>query len=216
MPFEYSCFISYPHGQDNVLRPFVDDFKEGLTTEVYAQIRKQIWIDRKDLSGGDLLDEAVAHELCKSVCMIGFYTPLYFDIGHLYCAKEFRAMEILEERRLAMLKLKADRKHGLIIPVILRGPKRFPTAIRTKRLCYEFDDIDLNDPAVKIRARHASEIRRIAEYVIECCDRFDTLTEDPCNGCDDFAFPSEKDVVQYVETLLGKPISIPAVPFPGH
>lgn len=56
----------------------------------------------------------------------------------------------------------------------------------------------------------------IAEYIFECCERFETLSEDPCDGCDDFTFPTEKEVVAYVETLLGKPISVPAVPFPGH
>ncbi len=37
MPLEYCSFISYPHGQDNVMRPFVEDFEKGLSIEINSQ-----------------------------------------------------------------------------------------------------------------------------------------------------------------------------------
>jgi len=126
MAFEYCCFISYPHGQENVLVPIVDDFVQGLKKELGAQDRRPLWFDQV-LTGGRQVDEAIDAGLCKSACMIMLYTPLYFDTEHTYCAQELKAMQDLEEERLKFLN---DKSAGLIIPVILRGEKRFPEATK--------------------------------------------------------------------------------------
>ncbi len=213
MAFDFCCFISYPHGQDDVLVPFVKDFVEGLSKEVKSQSRTPIWIDYQYLKGGSRIDGKIAPSLCKSACMIVFYTPLYFDAEHTYCARELRAMEKLEEARLAHLKDKGD---GLIITVILRGAKKFPKALEAKRKYYRFDDIDLSDPADKIQVRYASKIREIAEYILE---RYDSLVEvagDIKQDCDQFCLPSEEETREYIAKLLGrKEKPVPADPFPG-
>jgi len=57
MAFEYCCFISYPHGQDEVLVSIVDDFVQGLKREIGAQDRRPLWFDQV-LTGGRRIDEA--------------------------------------------------------------------------------------------------------------------------------------------------------------
>lgn len=212
MSFEFCCFVSYPHGQDNVLVPFVDDFVSGLSKEIYAQTRKKIWIDYKFLTGGVRVNEKIGQGICKSACMIVFYTPLYFDAEHTYCAQEFRAMELLEEERLLHL---GDRGHGLIITVILRGAKRFPKVLGQKRKFYRFDDIELNDPEDKIQVRYAAELKEIAEYIIERNESLDEVMQHLKRDCDEFCLPGEEEVREYIRTVLRKDVAAPADPFPG-
>ncbi|HEX8336438.1 MAG TPA: toll/interleukin-1 receptor domain-containing protein [Pyrinomonadaceae bacterium] len=211
MAFDFCCFISYPHGQDDVLVPFVKDFVEGLSKEVKSQSRTPIWIDYQYLKGGSRIGAKIGPSICKSACMIVFYTPLYFDAEHTYCARELRAMEKLEAARLAHLKDKSD---GLIITVILRGAKKFPKALEDRKF-YRFDDIDLNDPVDKIQFRYKSNIREIAEYILE---RYDSLVEvagDIKQDCDAFCLPSEEEARDYVAKLLGRKEAPTADPFPG-
>jgi hypothetical protein len=210
MAFEYCCFVSYPHGQDDVLVPFVDDFVKGLETEIKAQTRKKVWIDYKFMTGGYRLDQEIGPDLCKSACMVMLYTPLYFDEEHTYCARELKAMQELEERRLLPLK---DKGKGLIVPIILRGPKKFPKVLSDKGLYYDFTDIELNDPTEKIRVRYAKEIREIAEYIIDRCDCLDEVADSLPVDCDKYCLPSVGDAKLFVETVLGKKITSVAVPF---
>jgi len=212
MAFEFCCFISYPHGQDNVLVPFVNDFVDGLSKEIYAQTRKKIWIDYKFLKGGDRINEEIGPNICKSACMIALYTPLYFDAEHTYCAREFRAMELLEQERMVYL---VEKGHGLIITVILRGAKRFPKVLESSRKYYKFDDIELNDPVDKIQVRYAQEIKEIAEYIIDRCESLDEVEAEIKHDCDGFCLPSEEEARTYIKTVLKKKIQPTPDPYPG-
>jgi TIR domain-containing protein len=223
MPIEYCCFISYPHGQGNVLQPLMKEFLDGLRAEVSAQTRKRIWIDFECLQGGDRWNDQLATDLCRSICMIVVYTPLYFDSDNAFCAREYSAMELLEEKRLRLL-ASANRTHGLIIPIVLRGEKRLPAVIRSHQY-YRFDDLDLADPQVKIRQRYSREIKEIAEYIIDRCYEFDSAGSDPCVECDNFTLPTHDETKAYIEKVLGlkanldppKPSSsVPTDPFPGR
>ena len=223
MPIEYCCFISYPHGQGNVLQPLMKEFLEGLRAEVSAQTRKRIWIDFECLEGGDRWNDKLAIDLCKSVCMIVVYTPLYFDPENAFCAREYSAMEMLEEKRLRLL-ASASRNHGLIIPIVLRGEKRLPSVIKSHQY-YKFDDLDLADPQVKIRQRYAREINRIAEYIIDRCYEFDSIGSDPCTECDTFALPNHDETRAYIQKVLDLRVGpdplktssgAPTDPFPGR
>lgn len=212
MAFEFCCFISYPHGQDNVLVPFVNDFVDGLSKEIKAQTRKKIWIDYNFLKGGDRINEEIGPSICKSACMIVFYTPLYFDAEHTYCAREFRAMELLEKQRLEHL---TEKGHGLIITVILRGAKRFPKALEASRKYYKFDDIELNDPVDKIQFRYKKELKEIAEYIVDRCESLDEVATEIKHDCDVFCLPSEDDARDYIKTVLKKKIQPNPDPYPG-
>jgi TIR domain-containing protein len=225
MPLEYCCFISYPHGQQNVLKPLMTEFLEGLRSEVYAQTKKKLWIDFECLQGGDRWSDKLASELCKSVCMIVVYTPLYFDPENAFCGREYKAMEMLEEKRLKLLPARSDRNHGLIIPIVLRGEKRLPSVIKSHQY-YSFNDIELADPQVKIRQKYSAEIRKIADYIIDRCYEFEGLQDDPCKECDEYVLPSETETKAYLQTILGLSVSVtqlnapasknPTDPFPGR
>jgi hypothetical protein len=210
MAIEYCCFVSYPHGQDDVLVPFVQDFVKGLETEIYAQQRRRVWADYKFLKSGNLLDESIGSELCRSACMVLLYTPLYFDSDHTTCARELHAMLKLEEQRMATI---PNANHGLIIPIILRGRKKFPLALRENRLFKEFTDIEFNDPKEKLREKYAKEIREIAEYIIDRCDQLDEALTDAPHDCDTYRLPSVEDARAFVEKVLGVRIANVAVPF---
>jgi len=211
MAFEYCCFISYPHGQQDVLVPFVQDLVDGLKTEIHAQSRKKIWIDYDFLEGGDRLDATVGRDLCKSACMILIYTPLYFDREHTYCARELQGMQKLEERRLALLN---DPGEGLIIPIVLRGEKRFPEALKKKRIFYRFTDIEFNNPEDIIRHKYSAQIKEIAEYIIDRCETLDEVADKLLSDCHGFNLPTEEDAKMFVETVLQRKIADVAVPFP--
>lgn len=225
MAFEFCCFVSYPHGQDNVLVPFVNDFVDGLRLEIGAVMRKKLagrdfpdgvlpngaWSD-EFLKGGDRFNEMIGSSICKSACMIVFYTPLYFDDEHVYCAREFRAMELLEQERLKYLQ---EKGRGLIITIILRGADSFPKVLEGERKYYRFDDIDLNNPADKIRVRYADKIREMAAYIYDRCQSLDEVAPDLKHDCNEFCLPSEEDARAYVETVLKTKIKLVADPYPG-
>lgn len=210
MRIEYCCFISYPHGQENVLVPFVNDFVQGLEKEIYATMRRKIWIDFKFLKGGTRLNEEIGPDLCRSACMILLYTPLYFDREHLYCARELKAMRELEAQRLRLLR---DRGKGLIIPIILRGEKKFPKALAEERLYYNFTDIEFNNPTESIRTKFSRQIREIAEYIVELNERLEEVVDDLPQECESFSLPTSEDAYEFVESVLGRKITDVAVSF---
>lgn len=211
MAFEYSCFISYPHGQDNVLVPIVQDFVEGLKIELGAQSRKRVWFDQI-LTGGQRVDEAISAGLCKSGCMIMFYTPLYFDEAHTYCARELMAMQDLEEDRKQFI---ADKSRGLIIPIILRGEQRFPAHLK-QRLYYDFTQHLFNNRRVKIRQKYARQIQEIASYVLDQCASLDTAGSSLQHDCDNYRMPSVDVTKTFVQTVLERRIVEVADAFPGR
>jgi hypothetical protein len=208
MSFEYCCFISYPHGQENVLVPCVEDFVIGLEKEIYSLTRRKLWIDYKFLKGGSRHDHEIGPGLCKSACMILIYTPLYLDAEHMYCARELKAMQDLEQER---LKLLTDKSKGLIIPIILRGEKRFPDVLRRERLYYNFTDIEFNNPMDVIRVKYAKQIKEVAEYIVHRCEVLDQVFPGVSHNCDGYTLPSGEAAKRYVESVLGTPVREVAV-----
>jgi hypothetical protein len=142
--------------------------------------------------------------------MILLYTPLYFDAEHNYCARELKAMQDLEERRMATCK---DKGKGLIIPVVLRGEKRFPAALSNQRLYYKFTDIEFNNPEDVIRVKYATELREIAEYIVDRCELLDEMAAKDPHDCEQYCLPSSDEARKFVETVLGKKIADVVVPF---
>jgi hypothetical protein len=210
VPYEYCCFVSYPHGQDDVLVPFVNDFVTGLEREIKTQTYKKVWSD-KFLKGGHRVDEEIGPDLCKSACMILFYTPLYFDTEHTYCARELKAMQDLEEQRMQTIK---DKGKGLIIPVILRGVKRFPSSLKEKRKYWDFSRKLLNKPDDKIQEMYAQEISEIAEYILDQCDLLEQDTQQVAHNCETYRLPSAEDAKTFVEIVIGKKIVAVPMEFP--
>ena len=111
MPLKYSCFISYRSRSVELAR----DFQESLDRELRHWTTLPIYRDEVRLDGGDFYNRELALALCQSACMVMIYTPTYFDLESTYCAREYRAMEILESTRLELLGQERNYQHGLII-----------------------------------------------------------------------------------------------------
>lgn len=133
MPFKYSCFISYRHGQKELVEKFVRDLEQSLSNEVVPLTDMEVFVDWQRLQGGDFFNENLAKALCESVCLIVVFTPTYFSDTHSYCAREYKGMEMLESQRLDLLGASADKEHGLIIPIVLRSEENLPSEVRDRR-----------------------------------------------------------------------------------
>jgi hypothetical protein len=229
MPLKNACFISYRHYKGNEL---VEAMVEGL----YKALKNELQIinskinvyrdDRGGLEGGDKLEEKLPTDLCESACLVVAYLPEYFDKEHTWCAREFRAMMELEEKRQKLLD-EVEKKHGLIIVAVFRGGDNIPESLKKGRLFYVFEDYLLSDPEIYKNPKYTPEIRKMAEYIGKRFNKLNEIIPDPCDECTDFKFPEEDAIKQWIDELNGiksasgaeiKSSSTlahqPAVPFP--
>lgn len=216
MAFEYCCFINYPWGpkpqllrgarrnesaSERAMFMIVNDFVQGLQREISLQDRRPIWFDRSRLEPGNLLDTAIGQGICKSACMIMFFTKLYFDEEHPYPARELKAMQDIEEQRMKYLN---DKSSGLIIPVILRNPEKFPEVMKN-RLHYDFSAYALNQyPSAGLRKKYSAQIKEIADYILKRCESLEASASSIQQNCDQFCLPSVEAAQTFVQTVLGK------------
>lgn len=206
MPIKYSCFISYR-------RPSIDyarEFHTSLERELRLWTTLPIYRDETRLRGGDFFNKELSLALCESACMVMIYTPTYFDMVNTYCAREFKAMEMLESKRHSMLGNKGNHKHGLIIPVVYRGWNYFPNPISKVRHSYQFEFSVCGRSYLK-RKDYQECIKKIAEYIYLRCNELGEIDKDPCVGCDAFEIPSVDEVSSWLPNLLS-----PKPSFPGR
>jgi hypothetical protein len=211
MPFRYSCFISYRHGQRKLAERIINDLSEALSCELELLLDKGVYLDRERLKGGEFYNEALAIALCESACMIVVFTPTYFDKEHTFCAREYKAMEKLEETRLKLLGGSANKMPGLIIPIIFRGEDCLPKEIKERRQYYNFGDFLLSDVKIGKHPKYARKIQEIARSIYDHYKTLAALHEDPCSGCSQFTFPTDAEISQWLEGIRGF-----AAPFPGR
>jgi hypothetical protein len=214
MTFKYSCFISYANNEGCLTSKLIDDLYQALSDELGVLLRdEKIFVDKERLRGGDYINESLASIICESVCMIMVYTPTYFHRDHLYCAKEFKAMQLIEKRRLKLLENKANVTYGLIIPIILRGETVCPKGIIGNRIYYNFENYLHGSGRTNILRTnkiYALCIKNIAQVIYERYDLFSGLW-DPKIKCKNFKLPNDAQV----ETLLKK-TGVYRQNFPGH
>jgi hypothetical protein len=206
---EYACFISYRHGQGDLAAKIITNLYTGLAGELELLLDKGVYLDRERMTGGYLYNQALARALCNSACMIIVFTPTYFDSTHTYCAREYKAMEAIEQYRLDLLQ-EPDRERGFIIPIVFRGERFVPTELKQRRLYYDFSKYMLFSEDMNRHPDYAPAIKEIAEYIY---DRYLVLTKLAHNStnCDSYTLPSEEDVRPWLSRF-----STPASPFPGR
>jgi hypothetical protein len=197
------------------MEKLINDLNEALSEEIGVLLRdKSVYIDRERLRGGDFYKEALSLALCKSVCMIMIFTPTYFDPNHKFCTREFKAMEILEKRRLGLLEGQIEEPHGLIIPIILRGENYLPQFIKQKRQYYNFEGYirpkNNNENILCTHRRYNSEIKEIAKYIYESYSMLESIG-DISDECKSFRLPSDEEVKDILNNVNFK-----GVPFPGQ
>lgn len=191
MAFKYACFISYCHGQEDLIRGFIDQLKSGLKSELEPLLDEGLFIDEERLKPGYQYDEALARAICESVCMIVVWSPRY--VRHEYCVREYEAMKRLEERRRRILGPTAHGR-GFIIPVILRADDDILARVKQHKHYADFSRFTLATPDIRRNPDYAGEIRKIADVVYEQYRLFKDLTSDPCAGCLDFRLPAAADL----------------------
>ena len=96
--FKYACFISYSHGEQELVKGFIDQFKAALKAYLEPWMEEEVYVDVDRLKAGFKYNEALAKAICQSVCMVVVYSPVYERRS--YCGREYEAMERLEIRRL--------------------------------------------------------------------------------------------------------------------
>ena len=100
MPFKPACFVSYCHGQGDLVKQFIEQLVKALKSYLDPYFDSCLFIDEERLKPAYRFNKALAKAICHSVCMIVVYMPKYER--HPYCLQEYTAMEILEEKRLTL------------------------------------------------------------------------------------------------------------------
>jgi hypothetical protein len=210
MAFRYGCFISYRvHQQSQIAGRFIHDLSTALRNELTLLMDEDIYVDQERLKGGTFYNPAIASALCGSVCMIVIYTPTYFSREHMYCAREFHAMERLEQTRLAKLAGQAGREAGLIIPVILRGLDTVPAVIRAQRHCYTFDRFHLSTEELARNSQFEERIQELATVIQARRHALLPWADELTCDCQSFALPTEDEVRPWLDRVVP-----PMAPFP--
>ena len=144
--------------------------------------------------------------------MVVIFTPIYFDMNGTYCAREFKAMELLEEKRLTLLGKDRNLQHSLIIPVVYRGQSDLPNFLSSERQCYMFESFHVCGKSYLRNRIYQESVKKIAKYIYERCKELESLESDPCNDCGTFELPSKDEIVSWLPSVLP-----PRAPkFPGR
>ena len=139
--FKYACFISYRHGQGDLIKDFIEELQKALENRLgLLGVSLKVFVDTDRLKPSYSVSPGLAEAICQSVCMVVVYNNGYFDKTNPFCAKEFCAMLELENERLRANNI--DPKLNLIIPVLLRKSDRLPPEIFDRNPC-DFSDISV-------------------------------------------------------------------------
>jgi hypothetical protein len=186
MAFRYACFISYCHGQHDIVSLFIEQFTQLLASELELRMHEGVFVDRSRLKPGYLHDEALARAICESVCMVVICSPKY--LRQTYCRREFEAMRQIEEHRRAILG-RAAHGRGFIIPVILRADKEFTALIGDRAHYCDLSRFGLYTRNLGSSRAYREAIGAIAEMIYEQYKTFERLGIDPCGACTEFRLP---------------------------
>lgn len=186
------------------MNDFIHELRQAFQDELGTIFDQEIFIDKEALGGGDHFDELLAQALCESFCLIAVYVPKYET--HPFCLREYRAMEILEERRIKLVGKSRCAGRGMIIPVVLRGIEDVPEDIRKHVHYLDFSKYTTASANIRKNEDYVSKIRKVAENMRDLYQAFGNL--DPCQDCANFALPREAAPLR----RSGPPS---ANPFPG-
>jgi hypothetical protein len=207
MAFRHSCFISYCHGEGELIRPFIEQLRTALDSCLEPYLDEKVFLDADRMRPGYRFNESLGRALCESVAMIMVYVPKYEK--HHYCMREFSAMERIERNRMALVGPQA-RGMGLIIPVVLRGQTEYlPAWIREHRHFCDFSRFTTASRNIRSNVEHARKVDNIAFYVFELYQLFQSAQIDPCRDCESFQLPPfdalERSRISQHESSAGFP-----------
>lgn len=186
------------------MQEFVIELARALRSELEPligdRVETTVYLDEERLKGGEKFNLALARALCASACWVMVYVPQYFR--RPYCQREFRAMQILEERRLSYPDIGLEPHKGMIIPIILRGKReQLPGGLSEEVHCLEFSRFSTASSEI---LRHESFIAQIAEraaFIEEVFELGNGLVED----CGQFSIPELSQVPGVATSKQGFP-----------
>lgn len=196
MPIRYACFISYPHGQTDLTKRFIDELKTALAEQVEGWQDEQVYLDEERLKPGYKFNESIARAICESVCMIVVYSPRYEK--HPYCLREYAAMEQLEAKRLSLIGKPELVDKGMIIPVLFRGKDYLPEKIGRRIHYLDFENY-ITPRSIGGDEKYATQIADLARYIYSLFHEMEQSNTDVCVDCDQFRLPAEDQVKPWRE-----------------
>lgn len=214
MPFKYCCFISYRNNdQSQIAKRFIKELEDALHNELSMTLEREIFVDKKGLRGGDMIDKTLSHTLCMSACMVVVYTPTYFSKSNPYCAREYRAMQTLEQQRLPRLHERFGQErgtgYGLIFPLILRGAESLPAEIK-ERACYtSFDRFLLSSRQISKSPQLQPDIAKLVKDIHTRTQELEAVQADLLCDCNNFTFPSVEAVRPWLDSIVPPPAPFP-------
>jgi hypothetical protein len=193
MGFKHVCFVSYCHGQHDLMKSFIEQLSQALRNYcewfIDMDYDNGLYIDKERLKPGYRYNEVLAQAICESLCMIVVYTPNYEH--HPYCLREFTAMERIEEKRKALLGPKGNGK-GFMIPIILAGEKDLPPKIKDSIHYGNFSKFTLATTEISRNPDFIPDIQRICQAIYELYQLYQTLDKDI--DCTSFQIPGEHEI----------------------
>ena len=197
MPLKYSCFISYCHGQGNLMKSFIDQLKKALEDYLEPWLDEKVFIDEDRLQPGYHYNDVFANAICQSICMIVVYSPKYER--HSYCLREYQAMESIEKKRLELLGDKSFPGQGMIIPIIFRGEKEdIPLKFENCIHYSDFSKFTLASVDINTNPEFIIQIEKIAKYIYKCYKNLNEQT-DICSECNSFKLPTDEEIQPWRE-----------------
>jgi hypothetical protein len=193
--FKYACFISYR----DVSAQIAKEIKEILSAEFEQLLEekvREVYLDKERLKGGVLFNKKLAEAICRSVCMVVIYAPVYFNRDKTYCAKEYQAMEKLEAER---QKLLGAGGNGLIIPIVIRGWDKVPAQIRETRTLYNFEGFCQGGRRLVKTRDCYRRLREIAEYIAERYWDWEQKGAAAARDCSKFRLSSDRVILRWLE-----------------
>jgi TIR domain len=195
MRFRWSCFVSHRLSNMPLAAGILTAVREALENELDLQLNEKVYVSEGELKYGNVLDPALALDLCRSACMIVLFTGKYFDDEHPYCAREYLAMTRLEAERLA--RLPGGAANGLIIPVVLRDLEALPAALRGRVWC-DFTAFQQVEGGIAKPKAYFEEIRKLAEYIAARCRELRAI---PGDDCREFDLPTNEEAARFCAEL---------------
>lgn len=141
MSFEHACFISYSHGDNQVVNGYIRQLQNALDGQLETYFKKAdfrkndndcfYFIDKDRINSGTIVDTKIATALFDSVCMLVAYWPAYERSD--YCLREFHGMKEIERLRREHC-LYPDDTECLIVPILFKYGENKPTIFSSEGL----------------------------------------------------------------------------------
>lgn len=212
MAFEYACFVSYRRLQfqsyRNLVAKFVQELRGYLEMHNPGNIELKVFIDEHDIQVGSPLDVRIAKALCNSTCMIMMYTAPYFQRSHPFCAREYKAMLELQQKRLDYLQqqnVQLPDQQRLVLPVVVSSGGELPREITALRYL-EFPKYVRG----YFNQKHIAAIEKIGQQIINLHYGLEAHSHQMGHDCAQFHLPPENQVLlDWIDT-----IKTPTLPSP--